>query len=97
MSLFDAMRTGVSGMNAQSSRISSVAENIANSSTTGYKRSSVEFETILVSGGTRDYTSGAVGVHSRYHLQQQGAVQGTSEVTDLAIQGNGFFVVSNTS
>ncbi len=97
MSLFDAMRTGVSGMNAQSSRISSVAENIANSSTTGYKRSSVEFETILVDGTTREYRSGGVAPHSRYHLSQQGSIQVTSDVTDLAIQGNGFFVVTNTS
>ena len=38
MSLISVLRTGVSGMNAQSNRISTVAENVQNSSTTGYKR-----------------------------------------------------------
>ena len=40
MSLYGIMRTGVSGMNAQANRLSSVAENVANVNTTGYKRSS---------------------------------------------------------
>ncbi len=40
MSLYGMMRTGVSGMNAQANRLSTVADNIANSSTTGYKRAS---------------------------------------------------------
>ncbi|RVA33421.1 flagellar hook protein FlgE, partial [Mesorhizobium sp. M7A.F.Ca.US.001.01.1.1] len=39
MSLYGMMRTGVSGMNAQANRLSTVADNIANSDTTGYKRS----------------------------------------------------------
>jgi flagellar hook protein FlgE len=43
MSLYGMMRTGVSGMNAQANRLSAVADNIANSDTTGYKRSSAEF------------------------------------------------------
>lgn len=43
MSLYGTMRTGVSGMNAQSNRLSTVAENIANANTTGYKRASTEF------------------------------------------------------
>ena len=47
MSLYGMMRTGVSGMNAQANRLSTVADNIANSGTTGYKRSS---RRILVAG-----------------------------------------------
>lgn len=37
MSLYGTMRTGVSGMNAQSNRLSTVAENIANANTTDRK------------------------------------------------------------
>ena len=48
MSLYGVMRTGVSGMNAQANRLSTVADNIANSDTTGYKRSSTEFSTLIM-------------------------------------------------
>ncbi|MFN3890895.1 MAG: flagellar hook protein FlgE [Beijerinckiaceae bacterium] len=94
MSLFDAMRTGISGMNAQSTKIGMVAENIANSSTTGYKKGGVEFETVLVNAAANGYTSGSVATHMRYDLTQQGSLSTTTSVTDLAIQGDGFFVVT---
>ena len=48
MSLYGMMRTGVSGMNAQANRLSTVADNIANSGTTGYKRSSTEFASLII-------------------------------------------------
>lgn len=96
MSLFDAMRTGISGMNAQSTRISVVAENVSNSNTTGYKKASVEFETVLGNSTVNSYTSGSVASHMRYDLTHQGSIQSTTAVTDLAIQGDGFFVVTNS-
>lgn len=43
MSLYGVMRTGGSGMNAQSNKLATVADNIANVNTTGYKRASTEF------------------------------------------------------
>lgn len=96
MSLISSLRTGVSGMNAQSNRINSVAENIANSSTTGYKRSTIEFETIL--GTTAGvYSSGSVAASVRSQNSQQGVLGATSNPTDLGIDGNGFFVVSNSN
>ena len=48
MSLYGMMRTGVSGMNAQANRLSTVADNIANSSTNGYKRAKTEFSTLVI-------------------------------------------------
>ena len=51
MSLYGTMRTGVSGMNAQSNRLSTVAENIANANTTGYKRASTEFSSMILPSG----------------------------------------------
>ena len=97
MSLFGAMWTSVSGMNAQSNRISSVADNIANSATTGYKRSAIEFETVLVENAAKNFTSGAVASVSRAQITEQGALQHTSSVTDLGIQGGGFFVVAGAN
>ncbi|MDB5525950.1 MAG: flagellar hook-basal body protein [Rhizobium sp.] len=93
MSLYGMMRTGSSGMNAQASRLSTVADNIANSSTTGYKTASTEFSSLLLSATGGSYNSGAVESDIRYAISNQGALTYTSSDTDLAINGNGFFVV----
>lgn len=96
MSLISVLRTGTSGMNAQSNRISTVAENIQNSSTTGYKRNATEFSSLLIDGGsTSNYTSGAVETAIRRSVGEQGPISFTTSKTDLAIQGNGFFVVQD--
>jgi flagellar hook protein FlgE len=87
------MRTGVSGMNAQANRLSAVADNIANSSTTGYKRSSTEFSSLLIPSTTGNYTSGGVTTTVRTSISQQGDLRYTSSGSDLAINGGGFFVV----
>ncbi|MBX9741569.1 MAG: flagellar hook protein FlgE [Beijerinckiaceae bacterium] len=93
MSFFGTMRTAASGMNAQASRLSVVSDNIANVNTTGYKQASTEFETVLGQQATHDYMSGGVTAHVRQSASAQGALRGTTSVTDLAINGDGFFVV----
>jgi flagellar hook protein FlgE len=97
MSLFGSMRTAASGMNAQASRLGTVSDNIANVSTTGYKEASAEFETMLGQTGQTEYSSGGVISSVRQLTSEQGALRGTASATDLAISGNGFFVVSNDS
>ncbi|GJD52847.1 Flagellar hook protein FlgE [Methylobacterium crusticola] len=98
MSLIGVLRTGVSGMNAQSNRISTVAENIQNSGTTGYKRSSAEFSSLLIeSAESGNYNSGAVETTVRRAVSEGGPVGFTTSKTDLAIQGNGFFVVQDAN
>jgi len=89
------MRTGVSGMNAQANRLSSVADNIANSNTTGYKRSSTEFSSLVVPSATSSYTSGGVSTTVRNAVSQQGDLRFTTSTTDLAVNGNGFFIVQD--
>jgi len=97
MSLYGMMRTGVSGMNAQANRLSTVADNIANSGTTGYKRSSTEFSSLIIPSTTGNYTSGGVTTTVRTSISQQGDLKYTNSGSDLAINGNGFFVVQNSS
>lgn len=97
MSLFGSMRTATSGMNAQAGRLAAVSDNIANVNTTGYKQASIEFETLLGKTATSEYVSGAVLTNVRQLTSQQGSLRGTTSATDLAINGNGFFVVSNES
>ena len=97
MSLYGMMRTGVSGMNAQANRLSTTADNIANSGTTGYKRASTEFSSLIIPNSTGNYTSGGVTTNVRYATSQQGDLRYTTSASDLAINGDGFFVVQDPS
>ncbi|AZO02866.1 flagellar hook-basal body complex protein [Mesorhizobium sp. M2A.F.Ca.ET.037.01.1.1] len=95
MSLYGMMRTGVSGMNAQANRLSTVADNIANSDTTGYKRSSAEFSSLIMPGTGGAYNSGGVTTTIRSAVSTQGVMTYTTSVSDLAVNGDGFFVVQD--
>lgn len=97
MGLYGMMRTSASGMAAQANRLSTVADNIANSGTTGYKRASAEFASLILQSGQSEYTSGSVDTHIRYAISEQGSFKFTTSATDLGIKGNGFFVVSNNA
>ena len=97
MGLFGMMRTSVSGMDAQANRLSTVADNIANSSTTGYKRASTEFSTLVLESGGAAYESGSVETRVRIGVGDQGTLRFTTSVTDLAVKGNGFFLVNSDS
>ncbi|HXF55680.1 MAG TPA: flagellar hook protein FlgE [Hyphomicrobiaceae bacterium] len=96
MGLSGIMRTSASGMAAQANRLSTVADNIANASTTGYKRASTEFSSILLESGS-EYLSGSVKTNVRYAISEQGAFSFTTSATDLAVNGNGFFIVSDSN
>ncbi|MCT8997771.1 flagellar hook protein FlgE [Chelativorans intermedius] len=95
MSLYGMMKTGVSGMNGQANRLSTVADNIANSSTNGYKRASTEFSSLVLPSTAGAYNSGGVTTTVRHSISTQGVLQYTTSVTDLAIDGDGFFKVQN--
>lgn len=97
MSLYGMMRTGVSGMAAQSTRLATVADNIANSGTNGYKRASVEFSSLVIPNAGTSYVSGGVATTIRYAISQAGNTQYTTSGTDLSIKGDGFFVVQNSN
>lgn len=97
MSLFGSMRTAVSGMNAQANRLSTVSDNIANSATTGYKSSSTSFSSLVLPSTAGAYNSGGVATSVQYAIDQQGGLSYTSSTNNLAIQGNGFFVVQDAS
>lgn len=93
MSLYGTMRTGVSGMNAQANRLGTVAENIANSSTVGYKKASVQFSSMILPTTAGAYNSGGVETDVRYSISSQGTFSYTTSSTDLAVNGDGFFIV----
>ena len=97
MSLYSALRTGVSGMNAQSTKLSAIADNIANTGTTGYKAASTLFSALVLDSSANAYNSGAVAADVRHSISKQGPLTYTTSSTDLAIQGSGFLVVSNAN
>ena len=74
MSLYGVLRSGVSGMNAQSNKLGTVAENIQNSSTTGYKRASTEFASLILPSSEGNYNSGSVTSRVRYTIADQGPI-----------------------
>jgi flagellar hook protein FlgE len=96
MSLYGTMRTGVSGMNAQANRLGTVADNIANSTTVGYKKASVQFSSMILPTSSGAYNSGGVETDVRYSISSQGTFSYTTSETDLAINGDGFFIVKGT-
>jgi len=96
MSLYSAMYSGVSGLSAQSKSLGVISENIANVNTIGYKAGRTDFET-LVTGNRLQGSSGSSGVRAdgRSLVNQQGLLQTTESSTDIAISGDGFFVVNS--
>ncbi len=95
MSIFGIMRTGVSGMAAQGSKLGAVSDNIANVNTVGYKRASTEFSSLISEGNHSEYNSGGVETTTRYAISDEGLIMGSTSKTDLAINGNGFFIVTD--
>jgi flagellar hook protein FlgE len=97
MSIFGMLKTATSGMGAQSNRLSTVADNIANASTAGYKRASTEFSSLILASGSGEYNSGSVETDIRYGIGQQGGFTFTTSATDLAVSGTGFLIVADSS
>ncbi|ACK49025.1 flagellar basal body FlaE domain protein [Methylocella silvestris BL2] len=97
MSLFSALTASVSGMAAQANKLSTVSDNIANSDTTGYKQAMTEFENLISQAGTSSYNASGVATVVRYNISEHGNLKSTTSSTDLAIQGNGFFLVGDAN
>jgi flagellar hook protein FlgE len=97
MSLFSALMASVSGMNAQANALSTISDNIANANTVGYKEASTQFEDMLNEFSPSEYNAGGVGTVVNYSISQQGDPNSTNDPTNMAIEGNGFFVVQNAS
>lgn len=96
MSLLTSLSAGTTGLEAASLELSVVGDNIANANTIGFKGGRAAFEDALtqtVIGGTGEIGLGA-RLESVQKILTQGALNSTGIATDLALQGNGFFIVS---
>lgn len=98
MGLFGSLFTGVSALFAQSQNTAIISNNIANISTTGFKRSEAAFESLVTSQSRLStYSPGTVTANRLQRVDQQGALQQTASTTDAAISGNGFFPVKRST
>ena len=98
MSIYGGLYSGVSAIAAQSTAFGIISDNIANVNTVGYKASSARFQTLVTEGQTATkYTPGGVIARPFSDPERQGLLLGSSSTTDLAITGNGFFVVNAES
>jgi flagellar hook protein FlgE len=97
MGILSSFNIGITGMKAAGSAMNVTGDNIANSGTFGFKRSRAEFQDILakslkgIDGGDQ-MGSGTKLAHITPQFTQ-GTVNRTENITDLAINGNGFFAV----
>ncbi len=96
MSLSGALSSAISALAAQSTSLSMISDNISNADTTGYKTTSAMFaDMVTASSSSTSYSAGGVKVAGRANITQQGLLAATTNATDVAIQGAGFFVVSD--
>jgi flagellar hook protein FlgE len=96
--MFTVFNTALSGLNANSSAIDIVGNNLANLNTTGYKADTVEFQDLMSQqlGASSASNQVGLGVSGAESVPQftQGSITQTTGAFDAGIQGNGFFVVS---
>lgn len=98
MSIFGGLRSAVTGLNAQSQALGMIADNVANVNTVGYKRTSPQFSTLVTTQATKSgYSPGGVIPQVLRGIDQQGLLEASNSATDLAVSGNGFFVVNENS
>ncbi|MGB0719127.1 MAG: flagellar hook protein FlgE [Bdellovibrionales bacterium] len=98
MSLGSALTASVSGLKAQSAAIAAVSENIANASTTAYKKREISFQSLVTSSNiasSLNQVGGGVTFQTNQKMNEQGLIQNTGVSTNIAIGGQGFFVVTD--
>ena len=98
MSIFGAMQSGISALASQSSSMGAISDNIANINTVGYKSTNVAFSTLVTKQASSSlYSPGGVQSAPKQSVSAQGLLSATSNSTDVAISGSGFFVVNQAA
>ncbi|MTH97456.1 flagellar hook protein FlgE [Roseibium sp. RKSG952] len=93
MSLSGALNSAISGLQSQGQSLANISDNLANSETTAYKSSGTSFSSLVAGSGSN--SSGGVVASSTSNITQQGLLVTSTSQTDLAIDGDGFFIVTD--
>lgn len=94
MTISSSLNAGVSGLNANAQRLSSISDNIANASTFGYKRVETDFASLANPSARGKYSAGGVRGTTTRMIDQQASFVTTDNPTDLAVRGRGFLPVT---
>jgi flagellar hook protein FlgE len=96
MSIFGAMRSGVTGLFSQSQALGMIADNIANVNTVGFKAVRPRFSTLVTAQSSADlHSPGGVQSKVEREIDRQGLLTASAVSTDIAIAGSGFFTVND--
>ncbi len=96
MSISSSLNAGVAGLNVNSTRLATISDNIANSSTFGYRRAVTDFASVVLNGNPKGkYTAGGVVATTYRQVDSQGSLLSTENPTDIAIGGRGLLPVTN--
>ena len=94
MSITSSLNAAVMGLNANSARLSTISDNIANSETNGYKRVDVEFSNMVIEQRNSAYSAGGVRVDTFKDVSAVGSLISTGNATDIAVAGRGLIPVT---
>ena len=97
MTISSSLNAGVTGLNVNASKLATIADNISNSKTYGYKRADVEFAALALTSQEGSYTAGGVRASSFRQIDSQGSLLTTTNALDIAIGGRGFLPVTPVS
>ncbi len=96
MGIFGAMTTAITGLRAQSTALEHISNNIANSQTTGYKRTETSFVDLVPDSPAKAQALGVVNANSRPTNDVQGDVSTSDTETHIAINGDGYFIIGES-
>jgi flagellar hook protein FlgE len=96
MSITSSMYTGAAGLSSHSDAMGVISDNIANVNTVGFRSSRANFSDVLGGMLAGSHIGAGSMIGSVQTMFAEGALLGTGNATDLAIRGDGFFVVSGT-
>jgi flagellar hook protein FlgE len=97
MTISSSLNAGVAGLQANATRLASISDNIANSSTYGYKRVDTDFHSVVISSSGGSYSAGGVRAVTQRLIDERGPLVATSNATDLAVRGRGFIPVAQST
>ncbi len=95
MTISSSLNAGVAGLNSNATKLATIADNIANSATYGYKRSQADFHSQVINGGAGVYSAGGVRTTTQRLIDERGPLISTSNSTDLAVNGRGMLPVTS--
>ncbi|MGJ8612373.1 MAG: flagellar hook protein FlgE, partial [Octadecabacter sp.] len=97
MTISSSLNASVAGLASNASRLATISDNIANSSTYGYKRAETDFHSMVINSGQGTYSAGGVRATTQRLVDERGALVSTSNPTDLAVSGGGMLPLTQLS